>query len=135
MMVGAAVLEMEARYLHRAFFHRDPASEVVRRYVEANVHCFGVDASASPLVKVLVERKLDAEAVEFALRVRGRDNVLTRKIQILCYIVETRADYYADFVNDTACTSKAAVVLILSVPKAAYKFLKGSLLCWRHGFV
>jgi hypothetical protein len=133
-MFGAAVLEMEARYLHRAFFHRDPAPEVVQRYVEANVHCFGVDASASPLVKVLVERKMDAEAVEYALRVRHAHLFHRIDDQLLRYIVETRADYYADFVNDTACTSKAAFVLILSIPKAAYKFLKGSLLCWRHGF-
>ncbi len=123
-------LGAEAQYFHGAFFSRPLDAEVVDRYIRATLHCgLGQDA----VCEKILHHALDVEAIEFALRVRGRGSELTRKIQILFYLVEVRRDYYGEFVNETPMFGRAAWRLAASVARTGWKLAKGCWLVWRHG--
>src|SRR5215472_10398137 len=97
-------LAEEAGYFHAAFFPGVPPPEVVERYIAANRHCFPeIDEQHGRTIRTVVARRLDVEAVEFALR--GTNTTLSRKVQILFFLLEVRAGYYGCFVN---CHSGAA---------------------------
>jgi len=132
MSEDAAALERESRYIHRTFFKTDPPPEVVERYVAANRVCFpDADPGTRRLIDAILERRLDLEAIELALRLRGKGGILTRKIQILFYLIEVRSDYYGYFVNQQAAFGKALRALLLSAVKSLFQFCKGSILVWR----
>ena len=125
-------LSDEARYLHRAFFRKDPPAEVVDRYIAANTLCF---PEASPLMARIVAARLDAEAVELALRRRKGPTILTRKIQILFYLLEVRSAYYSFFVGENESRPRAILGMLVSVFQTVMKSLKGVYLVRRHGLV
>jgi hypothetical protein len=127
-------LAAEARYLHAALFPRAPAAVIVERYVQAHRLLFE-DAAASPLVSRIVEEGLDAEAIECALRLRGRGRELTCKLQILCYLAETLAAYQDEFVNRKNRRVSAILILARSALRSAWKRGKGELLVRRHGLL
>lgn len=129
-----ACLEDEARYLHDCFFSVPLDPSVVARYAAAHHELFPGDRP-SPLVSRVVERKLDAEAVEFALRRRGAGRELTVKIQILCYLVEVRSDYLSEFVNMESRRARGAAELAGMTLQAAWKLVKGEYLVRRHGLL
>jgi hypothetical protein len=94
----------EARHLHACMFHRPLDAAVIARYqaaLEAGyaLACPGEVNLPGQVVSTVVARRLDAEAVEFALRRRGLGRELARRMQILCYLVEVRPDYLSEFVN------------------------------------
>jgi hypothetical protein len=129
-------LEREAGYLHACFFRRPIPEAVTRRYVAADAVCFpGVDARNREMVETIVAHRLDAEAIELALRLRRGSGVLTRKIQILFYLVEVRSAYYDDFVNQTPGLCRALLRLAGSSARTAWKLGKGWYLVRRYGFV
>jgi len=129
-------LSDEARYLHRAFFRKDPPAEVVDRYIAANKLCFPESSPlASKMMSKIVAARLDAEAVELALRVRKGPAILTRKIQILFYLLEVRSAWYSFFVGERESRSRAVAGLLYSVLQTAVKALKGLYLVRRHGLI
>ena len=131
-----SALENEARYFHASFFRHPLPGPVVDRYVAANQLCFPtLDSAGSRIVSTVLDRRLDAEAVELALRLRKGSRVLTRKIQILFYLVEVRSEYYADFINQVPGLWRAIVRLLGSVLRTAWKAAKGLYLVWRYRFV
>jgi hypothetical protein len=130
--VGNAELGNEARYLHRAFFRKDPPADVVDRYIAANTLCF---PESSPLMLKIVAARLDAEAVELALRLRKGPTILTRKIQILFYLLEVRSAYYSFFVGEKESRPRAILGILFSVFQTAMKSLKGVYLVRRYGLV
>src|SRR3954471_20192414 len=89
-MDRAADPAVEAHFLHRCFFGGDAPAEVVDRYVRANALCC---SATDRIVNTMLTRRLDAEAIELGLRRRGGGSVLRKKIAILFYLVEVRADY------------------------------------------
>jgi hypothetical protein len=126
----------EARYLHRAFFRTDPPPEVVDRYIAANTLCFPESSPlASKMMSKIVARRLDAEAVELALRLRKGPSILTKKIQILFYLLEVRSAYYSFFVGERESRPRAILGMLFSVFQTAMKSLKGVYLVRRHGLV
>ena len=86
------------------------------------------------MVENIVKRGLDAEAIELAMRLTHRSSALTRKIQILFYLVEVRSAYYGDFVNQRPGLWRAVVPLLASL-QTAWKGAKGRYLVWSYGFV
>jgi hypothetical protein len=129
-------LEREAAYFHAAFFHGPIPGTVLQRYVAANALCFPTpDARDSRMVETIVAHRLDAEAVELAMRLRHGSDVLTRKIQILFFLVEVRSAYYGYFVNQTPGLWRAVIRLFASSVQTAWKGCKGCYLVWRYGFV
>jgi hypothetical protein len=131
-----SALEREARYLHGLFFRRRIPEAVKDRYVAANHLCFPVlDARDCRMVETIVARRLDAEAIELAMRLRRGSGVLTRKIQILFFLVEVRSVYYGDFVNQTPGLWRALLRLFVSSVQTVWKVAKGWYLVWRYGLV
>jgi hypothetical protein len=131
-----SALEREATYFHALFFSRQIPDVVVRRYVAANVLCFPApDTRDCKMVETIVAHRLDAEAIELAMRLRHGNDVLTRKIQILFFLVEVRSAYYGYFVNQTPGLWRAVIRLLASSVQTAWKGAKGCYLVWRYGFV
>lgn len=129
-----ASLEDEARYLHDCFFSVPLDPSVIARYEAAHHEMFPNDRPSS-IVSRVMEGKLDAEAVEFALRRRGAGRELTVKIHILCYIVEVRSNYLSEFVNMESRRARGAVELVDMTLQTAWKFVKGEYLVRRHGLL
>jgi hypothetical protein len=128
------VLAAEARYLHAALFARRADALTVERYCQAHRLLFAADP-ASPLLSRIVEQRLDAEAVEYALRRRRRGRELTRKLQILSYLAEARSAYQDEFVNRTDRRGGAIPTLAGAALRSLWKRLKGELLVRRHGLL
>jgi hypothetical protein len=123
-------LAAEARYLHGIFFRRELPPDVVARYVEANLLiCPGSHA----LMRSVMAAHLDAEAVELALRFRAGPTILTKKIRILFYLLEPRADYYPYFFAEGESLPRAVLGLAGSVLRTGVKAVKGVYLIRRHG--
>ncbi len=130
----APTLAEEARYLHNALFRVPLDASVVERYEAAHGELFSGEATSLPVARV-ISRRLDVEAVEFALRRRGRGAQLTRKIQILCYLVEVRAAHQAQFIATKSERMKAAVSLLAAMFRTVWKCGKGEYLVRRHGML
>jgi hypothetical protein len=129
------LLEREATYFHSLFFPGPIPDAVIRRYVAANALFPAPDARDSRMVETIVTHRLDAEAIELAMRLRHGSDVLTRKIQVLFFLVEVRSAYYGYFVNQTPGLWRAVIRLVASSVQTAWKGCKGCYLVWRHGFV
>ena len=131
-----SALEREATYLHALFFRKPIPDVVIQRYVAANILCFPApDMRDSKMVETIVAHRLDAEAIELAMRLRHGRDLLTRKIQILFFLVEVRSAYYGYFVNQTPGLWRAVIRLLVSLVQTAWKGGKGCYLVWRYGFV
>lgn len=127
-------LEAEARYFHERLFRQPPDELTISRYAAAHVELF--PGAANPAwIDRIIERRLDPEAVEFALRRRGCGRELTRKLHILCYLAEVRAAYLPQFVNFRRSRSRAWFSLIAAALGAAWKLLKGEISVRRHGLL
>jgi hypothetical protein len=87
----------------------------------------------------VVAQRLDAEAVEFALRRRGLQGDhwgdLARRMQILCYLVEVQPAYFGEFVNVESSRGRAWAGLLGATLRSAWKLVKGEYLVRRHGLV
>src|SRR6266850_610748 len=127
-------LAAEARYLHAALFSQPADPAIVERYLDAHRLLFPREP-ASPLMTTIVERRLDAEAIEYALRRRKAGRELTRKLQILSYLAEVRAAYEPEFLNRTARRGRAIVALAAAALRSLWKLLKGEILVRRHGLL
>jgi hypothetical protein len=126
----------EARYFHGCFFSQPLEQAVIDRYVAANQLCIPqLDESSAAAVDRIVSGGLDLEAIEMVFRFRQPDNFLTKKIQILFYLLEVRSTYYEYFVNQDAGFWVAVLSLGRSALGAAFKYLKGKYLVWRYSLV
>jgi len=132
MSTVAPSLAAEALYLHQGLFGRAPEPVVIERYAAAHRKLFA--GAGSDLIARMAARGLDVEAVEFALRRRGRGE-LTRKIQILCYLVEVRSSYQRYFVALNPSRVRAARELAAAAVRSAWKLAKGEYLVRRHGLL
>lgn len=124
----------EVHYLHGYLFRVPLDADVVRRYEAAHRTLFPDEETSLPVHRVIT-RRLDVEAVEFALRRRRSGAQLTRKIQILCYLVEVRAAYQPHFVTTKPERARAAFSLLAAVAGTVWKFCKGEYLVRRHGLL
>jgi hypothetical protein len=127
------VLAREARYLHSCFFRDDAPDDVVDRYVAFNMlH----SAAPSRLTDTIVARRLDAEAIELVFRSRNKGSgILTRKIRILFYLLEVRAEYYPVFFSKTGRDETWLLVvpeLLSALPRTVVKYLKGTYLVRKY---
>jgi hypothetical protein len=127
-------LAAEARHFHVCLFHSPPDQTTVERYESAHRQLFPNEPS-SPAIARIVERRLDAEAIEFALRRRGLARQLTHKLQVVSYLAEARARRLDQFVNLRASRARAWANLATATVGAAWKLCKGEYLIRRHGLL
>jgi hypothetical protein len=123
----------EARFLHASLFSRPIDEDIVERYVAAHHALFPSENPAA--VARIVAMRLDVAAVEFALRRRRACPELTRKIQILSYLVEVRAQYQDDFVAARREPVRAILVLSCRILGAGWKLAKGEYLVRLYGLL
>jgi hypothetical protein len=128
-------LAEEVRYLYDSLFSKsEPLDEkIVDRYEAAHRMLFPDELRT--IVTRVVARRLDVEAVEFALRRRRLCPELTRKIQILCYLLEVRANYHNDFIATRRERVRAILVLLGRLPFSGWKLLKGECLIRLYGLL
>jgi len=128
----AGLLRAEAEWLHRNLFGEAIDERIASRYVAAHEHLQltdGVDVGR------VVERRLDAEAIEFYARRRTPDNPLTQKLRTLLYLVEIDARYYDRFVRHQGSFWSSLPWLICSPLRSAWKLVKGRWQARRHDVV
>ena len=127
-------LDEEARYLHAALFSTAADDVLLERYRDVHRRLFS-DQAPVPLVARIVADRLDAEAIEYALRWRGAGRELTRKLQIISYLAETRRPYHHEFAHASGRRGTAIAILGGAAVRSAWKLLKGALLVRRHGLL
>jgi hypothetical protein len=86
-------------------------------------------------VEVVVDERLDAEAVEAVLRREGTPHLLTMKMQLLTYLAELSPTYGGLFLNQTDSRFRAVAAIIASGLKWPYAIIKGAYLTWRYELV
>ena len=123
---GSQELSREAEFFHGKIFGRPMPAEIGAAYVSANRMLLQDATNVAPVrMELILERAMDVEAIEFALRRRIPQNVLTKKLLILCYLAESRNDYFATFVNEQDRPLRAFLALSLNTFRSLYKLLKG----------
>jgi hypothetical protein len=128
-----ASLSAQADLFHMVFFRRNAPPQLIERYLRANRACFPlIDPVDGRIADTIVRFKLDAEAVELALRLRGAGLLLTKKLQIFFYLIEVMPEYYGAFINQKPGFWKAIRDILGAVLKTAYKLVKGRALIVRH---
>jgi hypothetical protein len=130
--MSGAHLADEARYLHAALFGQRLDDASVARYAAAHAALFP-EAAQTELMRRVMARSLDAEAVEAALRRKYGSNILTRKLQVICYLAEVQPAYGRAFVNLRASKVRAWFGVIGAAMNGAWKLAKGAYLVKRHG--
>ena len=132
-MPSESTLADEARFFHASLFSRPLDEKIVERYEAAHNALFPNETPGA--VARIVALRLDVEAVEFALRRRHACPELTRKIQILSYLIEVRAEYQDDFISARREPVRAILVLSWRILGAGWKLIKGECLVRIYGLL
>jgi len=122
----------EAEYFYQKIFSTAPPLSIKEKYREANL---ALIKEQSEKIKLLVFKKADIEAIEYAWRRKSPDNSLTRKIHILIYLAETTRENFDRFYNLKTRKTQTWFMLCLYSLRATYKFLKGKILLKRYKLV
>lgn len=132
--IQAASLAAEVDYFHQSLFRKSTPKAVIERYVEAHHPRFHRVFDPSDLIAVsaVVRQRLDVEAVEFELRCKKKGHALSKKLQILSFLLEVRAEYYDFFVNTSESRITACLKLAAALLMTPFKRLKGKYLVWRY---
>lgn len=126
----------EALYFHNSLFSQPLDPAVIERYIAANRLCIlELDECHAAIIDKIVTARLDLEAIEMVFRLRQPDNFLTKKMQILFYLLEVRSAYYHRFINNEANFSLALRSLVSTALAGALKLLKGRYLIWKYDLV
>jgi hypothetical protein len=119
-------LRRQADFIHEKIFRRPISEDIRAAFVSANEKLLkDARGLAAVNIDLILQRSMDVEAIEFALRRRNPQNILTKKVLILCYLTESRSAYYADFVNEQHRPIGAFISLSLETCRSVYKLLKG----------
>lgn len=132
-LTSRPTLADEGRFLHDSLFSKPLDERIVERYQAAHRSLFPNESP--PTVARIVALRLDVEAVEFALRRRHACPELTRKIQILSYLLEVSPAYQDHFIPTKRAPVRATLVLLGSILGSAWKFLKGECLIRFYGLL
>jgi hypothetical protein len=126
MMSKQEELFREAEVFHQAIFGGPVPEDIREAFVSANRILLKDATNVIPVrIELILERSLDVEAIEFALRRRSPQNVLTKKLLILCYLAEARSVYFNTFVNEQHRPVRAFINLSFKTCRSVYKLLKG----------
>jgi SAM-dependent methyltransferase len=127
-------LHSEAQYLYRCYFG-DSADVVLRdRYARAHER-YGIKESRTEqrMMCNMKSFQLDAEAVEYVLRLKDRGTILTRKVEILHFLAECEPTRSGDFFNSRDVGPRAWLYLLGALGHTVRCFVKGHILLRRYG--
>jgi hypothetical protein len=126
-------LVREGVYLSRQVFGVAPSSRLVERYASASRSLLR-DPTQARLAAALhqaVREEWDVEALELALRLRNRSNLVTQKVHLLSYLIETQVAGSAAYLNDRSTPVRAYLVLAAHAVRALWKLAWGTVLMKR----
>lgn len=132
------LLKKEVDYFIRFFFKKETDEMTIDRYIHANKEVFSnnkITEHQSILLESLIENNVDIEAIEFAWRLKDRENVLSKKIQIVFYLLEVKSEFFILMINERKSILKASIILSFSICHSIYKLLKGLILLRRYHVV
>lgn len=130
--------QVEVQYLCRTIFGVEPSSATICRYAQFHdIYRTSLLTQKQIDVALLVDRNLDAEAIEFFLRTRQRKNTLTSKIWACAYFLEVQAVEGAASVSRLRRRqNNSAVTVMLMLGwlslRTAFKWVKGALAVYRY---
>ena len=133
-------LELELQQFCRRLAHFAPDFKMREAYRRANALVFAqaageeYEAQKKVLRKALAAKR-DLEALEYAWRLVRHDNILTKKMHVFLYLLETSPAHYERFVNEKKKRATAYLILGLQVVRSAFKLCRGyfSLITLRVG--
>jgi len=135
-MTDREELFREAEVFHQAIFGRPAPKDIREAFVSANTILLKRAGKVTPVrIDLILQRSLDVEAIEFALRRRNPQNLLTKKLLILCYLTESRGAYFTTFVNEQYRPVSAFIKLSFATFRSVYKLVKGQCLIRMYGIV
>ena len=130
------MLENEATHFFHGLFGGEAPQSIKIRYRNAHEYMFNESLEQElQTVRLLVEHRLDAEAVEAFLRRKDSPHILTLKMQLLVYLAELHASGYRVFVNEADARGRAALTILGALARWPYMLLKGAYLTWRYQLV
>jgi hypothetical protein len=124
-------LYLECEYLCRSVYGLHPDIKTVQTYLQANHIIFSKRQPSLQerfVIHQCIKRKLDAEAVEFFMRIKRPKNSLSQKVHIISYLLETNPEYYSVYINEKRTPVHAWASLIFYIARSIVKFVKGSLI-------
>lgn len=126
-------LRREANYLYRCFFKDSADGVLLDRYARAHER-YGIKENKmeQQIMYKLQSLFLDAEAVEYILRLKDRGNILTRKTEILHFLAECEPTRSGDFFNSRDVGLRAWLYLIGALGHTVRCFVKGCILVRRY---
>ncbi len=122
----------EAEYFYMKMFSAVPPLSILEKYRKANLALL---EEQNEKIKLLVLKKADIEAIEFAWRLKSPTNFLTKKIHILLYLAETTPENFDRFYNLKTRKTKTWFMLFFHSLRTVYKLLKGKILLKRYKLV
>ena len=126
----------EAQHFHWNVFRKTASKQLCTRYA-ACMDQNGVGTGLRTLLDInrIVERKLDAEAIEAYSRLLLGKNNLTSKLQVLLYLAEIEPTHFEYFSRCTKGRFIAIAELLLAAMRSGFKLSKGLYLVKRHKLV
>lgn len=126
-------LHREAHYLYRCFFNGSPDVVLKDRYARAHErYCIKENNMERRIMYDLQSLHLDAEAVEYVLRLKNRGNILTRKVEILHFLAECEPSRSGDFFNSQDVGPRVWLYLFGLLGHTVRCFVKGHILVKRY---
>jgi hypothetical protein len=120
----------EGRYLFESLFKEAPTQFILDQYHRASTLLPVDEDEVSVNLATIVNRGLDPEAIEFALR--RRKNSLTRKLRTLTYLAEVDDRHLHRFLGHETNRLRAWCALLTHLPRSGYKLVKGKVLLARY---
>jgi hypothetical protein len=116
----------EVEAFHQTIFGRPAPDDIREAFVEANEMLLKhAEKLMTVDIDLIIRRSLDIEAIELALRRKNPENVLTKKLLILCYLSESRSAYFSNFVNEQHQPVRTLIKLSFDTCRSVYKLAKG----------
>jgi hypothetical protein len=136
--MNTQVLKREAEFVVEYFFGKCVDSTTIDRYIDANKLVFEKQNDleiSQEVINRLISSSVDIEALEFAWRKENPENMLSKKIQILFYLLEARSEFYPFFCTDRSSFSAGFAQLLGAVLADCLKLVKGKILLRYHGII
>jgi hypothetical protein len=126
-----STVESEASYLFNCMFPGRISGTTLKRYALAYREVFAGQDTNEAEMGVIIEKALDAESIEIALRLIHKKRYLTKRLQILFSLVEAENRHF-ELLFNTGNKKGVIVGLVLSVISSAMKTVKGLYLVRRY---
>ncbi|GBE17306.1 hypothetical protein BMS3Abin15_01147 [bacterium BMS3Abin15] len=116
----------EAERIYKAIFRKNIPSAIREhfRIISKEIELRSTDEEIEKCSEI-IKKVRDLEALELTARYLKRFPVLTLKFKIMLYLAETLPENYHEYINEKNGIFSGYLLLIVSVFRSFYKFIKG----------